>query len=83
MNKMTSQPFNNISISYYEDYSNAYPNKYINQIVSFKEVNNKLVTNLTIHNNNNIQFIILNFTPLYNIDYIDIVLKIGEAPTKE
>ena len=83
INKMPSQPFNNVYISYYEDYSNAYPNKYINQIVSFKEVNNKLVTNLTIHNNNNIQFIILNFTPLYNIDYIDIVLKIGEAPTKE
>ena len=81
MNKMASQPFNNISISYYEDYSNAYPKKYSNQIVSFEEVNNKLVTNLTIDNNNDsIQFIILNFIPLYNIEYIDTILKIGEAP---
>jgi len=81
MNKMASQPFNNISISYYEDYSYAYPKKYSNQIVSFEEVNNKLVTNLTIDNNNDsIQFIILNFIPLYNIEYIDTILKIGEAP---
>ena len=84
MNKMPSQPFNNVSISYYEDYSNAYPKNYSNQIVSFEEVNNKLITNLNIHNNNNsIQFITLNFTPLYNIDYIDTSLKIGGAPIKE
>ena len=84
MNKMASLPFNNVSISYFEDYSNAYPKKYSNHIISFEEVNNKIVTNLTIHNNNNnIQFITLNFTPLYNIDIIETVLKIGGVPAKE
>ena len=35
MKKMPSPPFNNVSISYYEDKTNSYPKKYYNQIVSF------------------------------------------------
>ena len=84
MNKMSSQPFNVVSLSYYEDNTNLYPKNYSNQIVSFKEVNNKLISNLTIHNNNiNINYITLNFTPIYDIDYIDILLEIGGAPSDE
>ena len=82
MNKMPSQPFNNVSISYYEDQSNAYPKNYSNQIVSFEEENNKLITNLTIYNNNtNVNYVTLNFTPIYDIDNINSVLKIGGEPT--
>ena len=79
MNKMSSQPFNSVSISYYEDKYNAYPKHYSNQIVSFEEVNNKLVSNLTIYNNyssEDINYITLNFTPIYDIDYIDTLLEI-------
>jgi hypothetical protein len=82
MNKMSSQPFNVVSLSYYEDYTNSYPKNYSDQIVSFEEVNNKLVSNLTINNNNiNINYITLNFTPIYDIDYINTLLEIGGAPT--
>ena len=52
MNKMPFQPFNIVSISFYEDQTNSYPKNYSNQVVSFEEINNKLLTNLTIHNNN-------------------------------
>ena len=86
MNKMSSQPFNSVSISYYEDKHNAYPKHYSNQIVSFEEVNNKFVSNLTIHNNyssEDINYITLNFTPIYDIDYIDTLLEIGGAPTDQ
>ena len=84
MNKMPFQPFNTVSISFYEDKTNSYPKNYSNQVVSFEEINNKLLTNLTIHNNdNNTKFVTLNFTPLYDIDYIYSLLKIGGAPTIE
>ena len=82
LNKMPSQPFNNVSISYYEGKSNAYPKNYSNQIISFEEVNNKLVANITIDNNNtNIKYATLNFTPIYDIDNINTALKIGGDPT--
>ena len=82
MNKMPFQPFNNVSISFYEDNCNAYPKNYSNQIVSFEEENNKLITNLTIYNNNtNENYATLNFTPIYDIDNINSVLTIGGAPT--
>jgi hypothetical protein len=86
MNKMSSQPFNSVSISYYENENNAFPKDYSNQIVSFGEVNNKFVSNLTIHNNYSseyINYITLNFTPTYDIDYIDILLEIGGTPTDQ
>ena len=82
MNKMPFQPFNNVSISFYEDKSNAYPKNYSNQIVSFEEENNKLITNLTIYNNNtNVKYVTLNFTPIYDIDKINSVLAIGGEPS--
>ena len=82
MNKMPSQPFNIVSISHYEDKSNASPKNYSNQIVSFEEVDNKLVANITIDNNNtNVKYATLNFTPIYDIDNINTVLKIGGEST--
>ena len=86
MNKMSSQPFDSVSISYYENKHNAYPKDYSSQIVSFEEVNNKFVSNLTIYNNyssEDINYVTLNFTPIYDIDYIDTFLEIGGAPTNQ
>ena len=55
---------------------------YSNQIVSFEEKNNKLIVYITIDNNNtNVNYAILNFTPIYDIDNINTVLKIGGEPT--
>ena len=82
MNKMPSPPFNIASISHYEDKSNASPKNYSNQIVSFEEVDNKLVANITIDNNNtNVKYATINFTPIYDNDKINIILKIGGEPT--
>ena len=82
MNKMPSQPFNIVSISHYEDKSNASPKNYSNQIVSFEEVDNKLVANITNDNNNtNVKYATINFTPIYDIDKINTVLNIGGEPT--
>ena len=84
MNKMPSQPFNTVYISHYEDKSNAFPREYSSQNVSFEEENNKLVTNLTIHNNiNNTNFFTLKFTPSYDVDKIYALLAIGGVPTIE
>jgi len=78
INKMPSTPFNIVSISLYEDKSKRYPKNYSNPIISFKEVDNKLVANITIDNNNtNVKYDILNFTPIYDIDKINSILKIG------
>ena len=82
MNKMPFKPFNTVSISYYENYSNAFPKNYSNEIVSFEEVNDKLITYLTFDNNNtNINYVTLNFTPIYDIHNINTVLEIGGEPT--
>ena len=79
-NKMSSKPFNNIYISEYEDKGNSYPIKYSNEIVSFNKLSNSLVTNITINNydyNYNTKYIILNFSSLYDIDNLQVLLDIG------
>ena len=84
MNKMPSQPFNAVYISHYEDKSNAFPKNYSSQNVTFEEENNKLVTNLTIHNNiNNTHYFTIKFRPSYDIDKIHAILAIGGVPTIE
>jgi hypothetical protein len=79
-NKMSSKPFNNIYISEYEDKGNSYPIKYSNEIVSFNKLSNSLITNITINNydyNYNTKYIILNFSSLYDIDNLQVLLDIG------
>ena len=80
MDKMSSQPFNNIYISEYEDKGNSYPIKYSNEIVSYEKLNGQLVANIIISNYNNEYnrtCIILNFTSLYDIDNLRVLLDIG------